>query len=288
MPVFHDGDEDVEWLRARAHKPAPPPEFEKPEERPLFAPTPGEGVPVRRARPGRTVHDPGHGDDYWPWDTSTGRDSDTSNGSGGLPVVTEPVPGRSWLRLAWIIGFAALLLLTMVAAYQLGAGNQNTPSPDDDPSGSPAQSPSGEPFEIEASDFDPEGNPPEENPEDAPKAVDGDPESVWSTQRYDQQFGDGGLKSGVGLRLDLGETRDVRQLQITVVGGETAAQVFVTDDEPSTVDGLEPVGASAGDDILTVTLDDTVKGRYVTVWLTKLPSVENGFRGGIAEVEVFG
>ena len=29
-------------------------------------------------------------------------------------------------------------------------------------------------------------------------------------------------------------------------------------------------------------------GRYVTVWLTLLPSVSDGFRGTIAEVQVLG
>lgn len=159
MPVFHEGDEDVEWLRARAHKPAPPPAFEQPEERPLFAPTPGDGTPVRRPRPGRTVQELGHGDDYWPWDTGTGHASDTTNGSGGLPVVREPVPGRSWLRLAWIIGFAALLLLTMVAAYQLGTGRTSDQDPEPERSSNSAdQTPSGEALEIEATDFDPQGD----------------------------------------------------------------------------------------------------------------------------------
>ena len=62
---------------------------------------------------------------------------------------------------------------------------------------------------ITATDFDPQGDPPEENPELAALAVDGDPDTAWHTQTYDQNFGPGGLKTGVGLILDLGATHDV-------------------------------------------------------------------------------
>ena len=38
----------------------------------------------------------------------------------------------------------------------------------------------------------------------------------------------------------------------------------------------------------TVTLDQPADGQYVVVWLTRLPTVAGGFRGGIAEAEVSG
>src|SRR5690606_31761976 len=137
----------------------------------------------------------------------------------------EPVPGRTWMRLAWIVGIAALVLLAVVAAYQLGLGANDDPPPADDEI--PAATPTGEPttaVAATATDFDPEGDPPEEYPEDAPLAVDGDPATAWGTQTYEQQFGPGGLKSGVGLVLDLGGSQDVRRVRITVRGGDTAAQ----------------------------------------------------------------
>ena len=61
---------------------------------------------------------------------------------------------------------------------------------------------------LTATDFDPQGDPPEENPELAPLAVDGDPATSWRTATYLQNFGPGGLKTGVGLVLDLGGAHD--------------------------------------------------------------------------------
>ena len=294
MPVFHDGDDEVEWLRARANRPAPPPAFEEPVERPLFAPDPVDGTPARRPRPPRPSPTGGP-DEYWPWDTATG----TSSGSGLLPAVPpETVPGRRWLRLAMLIGGAALVLLTVVAAYQLGGGGRGNAEeePSGDASPTTSSDPSLEAFTgLTAADFDPEGDPPEEYPELAALAVDGDPGTVWRTSTYDQQFGPGGLKSGVGLTIDLGAERAVRQVQVTVVGAETAANVYVGAAAPTTMDGLQPVGAGTatgtGDGAaatITVDLDSAASGRYVTVWLTALPQVAEGFRGQIAEVVVSG
>lgn len=287
MPVFHDGDpDDVEWMRARAHKPAPPPAFDEPEERPLFAPDSEEGSSDRRAR----VHVPPvasplrNGDDYWPWDTGH---ASSLTGSGVLPPVTEPVPGRNWMRLAWVVAGAALVLLAVVAAYQMGLGANDDPPPTDAPSATPTGEPTTPVEVVAATDFDPEGDPPEEYPEDAPLAVDGDVTTAWGTQTYQQQFGPGGLKSGVGLVLDLGGIQDVRRVEVRVRGGQTAAQVYVTDAAPDSLEGLEPVGAGAGDDLLTITPDSPAQGSHLVVWLTRVPRGDGGFRGEVAEVEVF-
>lgn len=190
------------------------------------------------------------------------------------------------MRLAWIVAAAALVLLGLVAAYQLGLGANDEPPPDDD---APSAAPTGEPttpVEASASDFDPQGDPPTENPEDAPLAVDGDPQTAWTTLTYDQQFGPAGLKTGVGLLLDLDGTQDVRRVRITVTGGQTAAQVYVTEGAPDSVDDLDPAGAAAGDGTLTVDLDSPASGTHLVVWLTQVPQVEGGHRGEIAEVEV--
>jgi hypothetical protein len=54
------------------------------------------------------------------------------------------------------------------------------------------------------------------------------------------------------------------------------------------VSGLTPVGTASGDGELTIDLTEPVSGRYVTVWLTLLPQVSDGFRGTITEVQVLG
>ena len=44
--------------------------------------------------------------------------------------------------------------------------------------------------------------------------------------------------------------------------------------------------SSAGHYIQTITLDHPTTGRYLTIWLTSLPVVADGFKGGIVDVVV--
>lgn len=288
MPVFHDGDE-VEWLRARSQTPAPPPPFEDPPERPLFVPEAEDGSHKRAPRPPRPAPAQ-HRAEYWPWDTSTGAGS----GSGHLPVVGQgKLPGRRWMRLAWAIGGLALVLLAVVAAYQLGGGGvgENGNGNDAGPPPDATQTVLEPIADVTPRDFDPLGNPPEENPDQVPNTVDGDPGTTWRTMTYNDQLAPDGYKAGVGLLLDLGEVREVGQLQVRVVGGVTTASIFVTEEELSGFEGVQqadPVGEVSGDGELELGLDDPVEGRYVTIWFTALPQVADGFRGEVAEVVVLG
>jgi hypothetical protein len=140
-----------------------------------------------------------------------------------------------------------------------------------------------------ADDFDPQGaEPREENPDSVPNVVDGDPATTWSTSSYLQNFGPAGLKSGVGLIVDVGATRGVREVVVSTQGGQTSLAAYVTSQPPTGVAELTPVGTASGDGELTITLDEAVSGRYVTVWLTLLPPVDGEFRGTISEVQVLG
>lgn len=292
MPIFGD-DEDVEWFAARAEVPPPPPPFEEPPERPLFAPEPGDGRPARRTRPDASGA-PGSSKEYWPWDTSA-----VTSGSGVIPVTDEEdedddVPGRSWLRLAMGVGASILLLLAVVFAFNLGRGRTplgELPEEERSPTtSSPSATELEEVTDLTATDFDPQGDPPEENSDLAPLAVDGDPTTTWRTVTYDQDLGPGGLKTGVGLTMDLGESGDVAEVELTVVGTPTAVSLYVTDEAPAGVRGLTPAGeAELGRTRQTITLDEPADGRFLTVWLTSLPELaEGGFRGEVAEVVVRG
>ena len=288
LPIFDDDNDDVSWLAARPTPPPPPPPFEEVPERPLFAPEPAEGQPARKARPHVAAATGSR--DYWPWDTGAG------TGSGVIPVAEDEedddeVPGRSWLRLAFAIGASLLLLLAIVVAFNLGRGR--TPlgaKPEDTPSESPSPSSSLAPITgLTAQDFDPQGDPPEEHRELAPLAVDGNPATAWRTMTYDQDMGPGGLKTGVGLTIDLGDVHDVSVVELTLVGAPTGVSLYVTDRAPAAVAGLTPAATvDAAATRQRVTLDQPVRGRFLTVWLTSLPQAEGGFRGEVAEVAVRG
>lgn len=301
MPVFHDDTDEVEWLRAHAEVPAPPPPLKPAEPRPLFAPDPPEGQPVRRPRTPAAAA--AADSDYWPWDQSEASAPSSDTGTGNWSVDTwtgdhgtgtgtsetsDHVPGRSWIRLAMLVALAMVVLIAAVAAYQLGLGQPPDDDGEDPPPG--AVTPAAvEAFEgLTAVDFDPQGSAPhDEYPDLVPLALDGDPATFWRTSTYKQDFGPGGLKTGVGLVVDLGGTKGVREVAVTF-RGDTAWSAYVTERAPTGVADLTPVGKASGDGEVTIALDEAVSGRYVTVWLTSLPAVSDGFRGEVAEVEVRG
>ncbi len=298
LPIFHDDDE-VTWIAQRTEKAPPPPALEPPPERPLFAPDPLDGQPARRPRalPAGATHT---GSGFWPWE-STGPGS--SSGSGVLPPFVEDdepdderQPGVSWLRLAAVVAACLLVLLASVIAFNLGRGrtplgavpDRTSPSPSHTPSSSPTAT-AGPLKGVSATDFDPQGTPPEENPQEAALAVDGNPRTAWSTSRYDENLGPAGLKTGVGLVLDLGSAHQVTQVDLTTIGSPTTVRVFVLPSRPTSLVGRTSVGQAT----LTATtgsvhLATPTTGRYVVVWLTSLPAVPGGFRGEIAEAVVDG
>lgn len=296
MPAFDDDEDDgVGLLVPGEERPAPPPAFTQPPDRPLFAPDPPRGQPARRPRhPGTHAPapetPPAHtGSGFWPWDGTAG------TGSGVIGAVEDEteVPGRSWMRLAMVIGVLALLVVGVVAGLQLRSGDGADAGADDTATDAGTR-PRAVPLTgVEASDFDPQGSAPfEENPELAPLAVDGDPATAWRTVTYDQDLGPAGLKTGVGMLLDLGTAKVVRSVRLTLPGGPTSVQVFRTPDVPTTVDGLQPAaegGTTVDDPELTLRLPEDVADRYVVLWLTSLPpAAEGGFRGQVAEVVVAG
>jgi hypothetical protein len=143
--------------------------------------------------------------------------------------------------------------------------------------------------DLVADDFDPQGTDgQQENPESVANVLDGDPATSWSTSSYLQNLGPTGLKTGVGLVVDLGATKGVRQVVVTTEGGPTSLAAYVTSEAPTGVAGLTPVGTASGTGALTISMEEAVSGRYVTIWLTLLPPVGDEFRGTISEVQVLG
>ena len=284
---------DGDWYASRSDPAPPPPPFEETPERPLFAPDPPEGraarVPRRPAADTGTgaASGRGTGAGFWPWE---------SDGPPPPPTPDEDteddgrVPGRSWLRIAALLALALLIVLVSLFAFNRG---RDKGASDDGESESPSPSASStapaEPIAVASvADFDPLGDPQEENPDQAPFAIDGKPDTAWSTSTYEQNFGPAGLKDGVGLLLDLGEAQDVGRVDLTLVGAPTSVRLFTATGEqpPTTVEGLDAAAEAQADGAkVSLTPDQPVQARWVVVWLTSLPDV-GGFRGGIAEVVV--
>jgi hypothetical protein len=138
------------------------------------------------------------------------------------------------------------------------------------------------------SDFDPEGDGQEENPDSVPLAVDGNPATAWRTSTY---FDPLSLqKSGVGLMVDLGEPTEVADVRLTMIGAGTDLELRAAPDAtaaPTSPDQMRVVAEEAGAATdVTLAPDQPVTTQFLLVWLTELPAVDGGFRGQVAEVVV--
>ena len=317
IPVFDDSADDAghdpDWRVAREEPPQPAPPLADATPKPLFAPEPPAGQPQRRPRAGAATPVAAPADPYWPWDNSAAGPLDTDHAlpehalaseswptdtgawhAGAFSAVEAPpddrVPGRSWNRLAMIIGVCALILFAAVATHQFRKSDTTedpTPSGNGTSASTPAKTLA--PFPIlGAVDFDPQGSPPEENPSQIPFLSDGDPATSWQTMTYKQNFGPDGIKTGVGVILDLGATKGVREISLDIAGGVTAVAAYVTGKAPASIADLTPVGTALGSDTLSIPLEEAVSGRYVTIWLTSLPAATGGFQATISEIRVLG
>ncbi len=218
----------------------------------------------------------------------------TYNGSGaGMR------PSSLGRTLLWSV-IAVLVVGAMLLAYMVGQQVAQPPAEESDASptspGGSASPTTLEPMPVEgAQDFDPPPGSGDENPELAPLAIDGDDSTAWETLRYDNDPRLGGLKSGVGLVLDLGQTRSVSEVDVTLQGEGTDLQLRSAPEAAATppsgsaddftlVDEIVDAGTTA-----TFGLDEPVRTRFLLLWLTKLPpETPDTFRGRIADVEVRG
>ena len=150
------------------------------------------------------------------------------------------------MKLAAAVAGSCLLLIAIVFAFNLGRGRSPLgadPDPAPDPSDTTPSS-SGTPItDVTAIDLDPQGDPPEENRELAPLAVDGDPATAWRTVTYEQDLGPGGLKTGVGLALDLGSSQQVTDVDLRLGGTPSDMSIYLSDKAPRGVAGLTPVAS---------------------------------------------
>jgi hypothetical protein len=205
---------------------------------------------------------------------------------------TPPVPGRRWLRLGLALGSLLVLVVVALIVAQLRDGDEKAPRTDRTatPSATPTPTPTARPVSgTTADDFDPLGTPPAENGDLVGRAVDGDPGTSWRTSTYKQNLGPGGIKSGVGVVVDLRAEHRVSRVDLTFTQAGTSVSVFVGATAPRTTDDLgAPVAAVRAGERSQVAIDPPAVGRFVTVWLTSLPRVTGGFRAELAEVSVVG
>jgi hypothetical protein len=189
------------------------------------------------------------------------------------------VLGRAVMRAAF--GVLAVVVLIALATTLRGAGS------DSDPNGGGQEA---APLTVAAAvDHDPLGDG-DEHPATVGLAVDGDDATEWDTEGYETPALSG-LKSGVGLLLDLGEVRDVVAVEVLLGVGDVDLTVTVSDERPEGDPTASATVLATADDApagLVQLEGDPVSGRWVAIWFTQLGEDGSRFRAALSEVRVFG
>jgi len=109
--------------------------------------------------------------------------------------------------------------------------------------------------------------------------VDGDPATLWRSENYfDGELG----KPGIGLILDLGQTRSIVGLRLWTPHPGYSFRVAVGDDPDALVAGVGE--AQIAGSLTRIPLD--ASGRYVLVWITSVVPTGDGNRAEVAEVRI--
>lgn len=118
--------------------------------------------------------------------------------------------------------------------------------------------------------------------------TDGAPNTIWATERYNTaSFGN--LKDGVGFYGDLGGSRTLSAVVLSVPTGGFDLEIRVAGRTDGALDAWPVVGEVDGIDEgeTRIELDGTPQARYLMVWITgDLQPFEGQFRAEIGEVRV--
>lgn len=198
-------------------------------------------------------------------------------------------PDRQSSRMALLIVGALVVVAIVLAAvglHGIGSSGKAATSPSASASSSSRSSatPSPTATVITPTAISAYGTGGGDYPGYAQLAIDGNQSTYWRSYHYaTSSFG--GLKSGVGLLLNLGGDKTVGSVKITTTGGPSTIHVFVTD-EKDTIQGQTPVATLTGSGTQTAQANGA-KGQYVIVWVTQLSQQTNGeYREKINEIQV--
>jgi eukaryotic-like serine/threonine-protein kinase len=231
--------------------------------------------------------------------SATGADSTPPGGAYQVPPAPtgpEVTPSRGFLRhegrlLGWVLALVAVAAVLVTVGLTLAKDDLGNLFGEDRPSGTSrapgTSTPATRVNVASASSFDPDGDQ-QENEGMAGRAIDPDRASGWQTEGYNQNFGPGGIKPGVGLILDLGRPQEVGRMSLALdPTGGSEVTIYGADDRAPSLEGWTPL---TGDpQTVTDRRSFSLKGshRYLLIWFSSLPRDEQGkYRGGVTDVSL--
>jgi serine/threonine-protein kinase len=186
--------------------------------------------------------------------------------------------GRRVSAAGVVLVLAATIAALLIAALTGGGGHQTSATASEAP------------VKIaDAQDFDPLGDG-GENGEEVGFAIDGNPDTVWSTEHYytGPALSASG-KDGVGIIVEAGSPVAARTMEVRTDQGGWDAQVYgAPTGPPADLEGWgQPIGSfrNANTDA-TAQLDATGESRYYLLWLTRLVAGDGGYSVSVEEIDL--
>ncbi len=195
-----------------------------------------------------------------------------------LPVVLLVVLALA----AWLVGVAVSRLPSRSGSGSAAGGDSATATAKAIPPSS-------------VTDFDPSPGDGAENPTEVALSHDGNPNTAWSTEQYlGTQWG--GIKSGVGLKVDLGKPVVVSRVRLLFKEAGVSVELRYADADSASLDAYTvAVSSSASPKADQTLIPHTGAHEYWLIWLTALPRVppQAGtttptYEGELAEMQFFG
>jgi len=198
--------------------------------------------------------------------------------TGEATVVFDSLPKRSRklapggvshptrTRVAWLIAGLAALGIVLLLISQVERGNSGK---------SHTTTQMGSVIALKsAGSFDPFGNDGTEHADQTQNAIDGNPQTDWTTESYQQ----GALnKPGVGVFARANTSSTASSAKIRTPDSDLAVEIYGAKNLPATLDGWTKLGAADGAiDNKTIDLKPVPGLRYFMVWITRLPPPTNG------------
>jgi hypothetical protein len=197
---------------------------------------------------------------------------DAKDGGEGTMIMKRPKPAKSRPAKAARaprrrqrsggLSFPVLPVLFGLLLLAAVAGGISLATRDDAPGSGAA---GGQPVQLEGvASFDPQGDDKVEHPERVGDATDNDPATYWTTSTY-EDFSSS--KQGVGLVLDAGSKRALRQIAVTTDTPGFTAEIQAGSSRSGpfqTVGESKAVGAATTWDL------DGTEAQYYVIWITDL------------------
>jgi hypothetical protein len=229
----------------------------------------------------------GDHDDPFSWPSGNGAGLPVQQGRGNA------APGQRAVTTSAVVGIIVVLVLVGIGVGGWLLSHRHV-SPRPSPTHSHQTAP---PHRVAQITLRPVSATSADDPQAAPLAIDSSPGTFWHTSYYLNSPYFGNLKQGTGLVLDMGKPVKISQVRVKF-GSTPGANVQIkvgssaVPPDPAAAGPLPTVAQANGvGGSYTFTMKQPARGRYVVIWLTKLPPLPgtgNRYQANIYNVTIRG